>query len=78
MSNAGKPNKPGARALGTGRGVSFSTSPLLASKPPPWRSRFLVALVGLAVAGLLGRAVYVQVLHTDEEAVIARHTAALS
>jgi cell division protein FtsI (penicillin-binding protein 3) len=58
-------HKPGARALGSGRGVSYSTSPLLASKTPPWRSRFLVALVGLAFVGLLGRAVYVQVLHSD-------------
>ncbi|MGQ3051390.1 MAG: peptidoglycan D,D-transpeptidase FtsI family protein [Roseateles sp.] len=57
--------KSGARALGSGRGVTYSTSPLLASKTPPWRSRFLVALVGLAFAGLLGRAVYVQILHTE-------------
>ena len=48
-----------------GRSVSYSTSPLLASKTPPWRSRFLVALVGLAFAGLLGRALYVQVIGTD-------------
>ncbi|HEV6968884.1 MULTISPECIES: peptidoglycan D,D-transpeptidase FtsI family protein [Roseateles] len=60
-----RPAKPGARSLGSGRGVSYSTSPLLASKTPPWRSRFLVALVGLAFLGLLARAVYVQVLATD-------------
>ena len=60
-----KSPKAGARALGAGRAVSYSTSPLLASKTPPWRSRFLVALVGLAFAGLLGRAVYVQILHTE-------------
>ena len=48
-----------------GRSVSYSTSPLLASKTPPWRSRFLVALVGLAFAGLLGRALYVQVIGTE-------------
>jgi len=60
-----KANKPGARALGSGRAVNYSTSPLLASKTPPWRSRFLVGLVGLAFAGLLGRAIYVQVLHND-------------
>jgi len=62
---SGKANKSGARALGSGRGVTYSTSPLLASKTPPWRSRFLVGLVGLAFAGLLGRAIYVQVLHSD-------------
>jgi cell division protein FtsI (penicillin-binding protein 3) len=60
-----KPPKSGARLLGSGKGVSYSTSPLLASKTPPWRSRFLVALVGLAFVGLLGRAIYVQVLNTD-------------
>ena len=60
-----KAPKSGARALGSGRGVSYSTSPLLASKTPPWRSRFLVALVGLAFLGLLARAVYVQILNTD-------------
>ncbi|MGC3946741.1 MAG: penicillin-binding protein 2 [Chryseolinea sp.] len=60
-----KPPKSGARLLGSGRAVSYSSSPLLASKTPPWRSRFLVALVGLAFAGLLGRAVYVQILHTE-------------
>ena len=59
-------NKQGssARALTT-RGVNYSTSPLLASKTPPWRSRFLVALVGLAFTGLLGRALYVQVIDTQ-------------
>ena len=57
--------KPGARSLGSGRAVNYSTSPLLASKTPPWRSRFLVGLVGLAFIGLLSRAVYVQVLHND-------------
>jgi cell division protein FtsI (penicillin-binding protein 3) len=47
------------------RSVIYATSPLLASKTPPWRSRFVVVLVGLAFAGLLGRAVYVQVWATD-------------
>jgi cell division protein FtsI (penicillin-binding protein 3) len=61
MSAAPKPSKGGASA----RGVSYATSPLLASKTPPWRSRFLVALVGLAFAGLLGRAVWLQVIHKD-------------
>ncbi len=54
----------GARALNT-RSVSYSSSPLLASKTPPWRSRFLVALVGLSFTGLLGRALYVQVIGTE-------------
>lgn len=47
------------------RSVSYSSSPLLASKTPPWRSRFLVALVGLAFTGLLGRAAYIQLIGED-------------
>ncbi len=55
-----------ARAGGSSvRSVNYATSPLLASKTPPWRSRFVVALVGLAFAVLLGRAVWLQILHTD-------------
>ena len=46
------------------RSLNYATSPLLASKTPPWRSRFVVMLVGAAFAVLLGRAVYLQVLHT--------------
>ena len=58
---AAKP-RPGAVNV---RSVSYSTSPLLASKTPPWRSKFLVALVGLAFCVLLGRALYVQVIGTE-------------
>ena len=56
--------RPAGNALSP-RGVNYATSPLLAAKTPPWRSRFLVALVGLAFAGLLGRAVYVQLIAQD-------------
>ena len=44
------------------RGVNYATSPLLASKMPNWRSRFIVAAVGLGFAGLLGRAAYIQLI----------------
>ena len=44
------------------RSVSYSTSPLLATPTPPWRSKLLVALVGLGFCVLLGRAVYVQIV----------------
>jgi cell division protein FtsI (penicillin-binding protein 3) len=50
--------KPGAAA----RSVSYASSPLLASKTPPWRSKFLVALVGLGSCVLLGRAVHIQIV----------------
>jgi cell division protein FtsI (penicillin-binding protein 3) len=47
------------------RSVMYTTSPLLASKTPPWRSRFLVGLVGLGFAALVGRAAYVQIINND-------------
>ncbi len=47
------------------RSVNYATSPLLASKTPPWRSRFVVVLVGLAFLLLLGRAVHLQIVATD-------------
>jgi cell division protein FtsI (penicillin-binding protein 3) len=51
-------------SAGAVRSVTYSTSPLLASKTPPWRSKFLVALVGASFCVLLGRALYVQVIGT--------------
>jgi len=47
------------------RSVNYATSPLLASKTPPWRSKLVVALVGLAFLVLIGRAVYIQIIGTD-------------
>jgi cell division protein FtsI (penicillin-binding protein 3) len=47
------------------RSVMYSSSPLLASKTPPWRSKFLVALVGLGFVVLVGRAIYVQIVGTQ-------------
>jgi cell division protein FtsI (penicillin-binding protein 3) len=44
------------------RSVNYASSPLLASKTPPWRSKFLVAMVGLGFAVLIGRAAYVQIV----------------
>jgi len=59
MSRARNPKPPGAGA--NVRSVMYSTSPLLASKTPPWRSKLLVAIVGLSSCVLLGRAAYVQI-----------------
>ncbi len=63
----GGAKKTGMRSGATpsARSVNYSTSPLLASKTPPWRSKFLVALVGLSFCILLGRAVYVQIIGTE-------------
>lgn len=44
------------------RSVLYSSSPLLASKTPVWRSKFIVAGIALAFAGLAARAAYVQVV----------------
>ncbi|HEV7574417.1 MAG TPA: penicillin-binding protein 2 [Caldimonas sp.] len=51
-----------SRANAGVKSFNYSTSPLLAAPTPPWRSKLLVALVGLGFALLLGRAVYVQIL----------------
>ena len=47
------------------RAVNYATSPLLASKTPPWRSRFMLVVVALAFLVLAGRAVYIQAVGTD-------------
>ena len=47
------------------RRLNYATSPLLAAKAPPGRSRLLVALVALAFLGLIVRALYVQVIGTE-------------
>ena len=57
------PRKTVASTLGSNaRSFNYASSPLLAAKTPSWRSKFLVALVGLSFCGLLGRAVYVQII----------------
>ncbi|MES2841823.1 MAG: penicillin-binding protein 2 [Pseudomonadota bacterium] len=47
------------------RSINYSASPLLASKTPVWRSKFIVAALAVAFAGLGGRAAYVQVFGND-------------
>ena len=43
------------------KSVLYTSSPLLASKTPVWRSKLVVAALALAFAGLAARAAYVQV-----------------
>ncbi len=50
---------------GASRSINYSASPLLASKTPMWRSKFIVAALALAFAALAGRAAYVQVFDND-------------
>lgn len=47
------------------RGITYTSSPLLASPTPVWRSKFIVASIALAFAGLIGRAVYIQVIENE-------------
>ena len=47
------------------RSVQYTTSPLLASKTPVWRSKFIVAGIALGFVGLGVRAAYVQVFNND-------------
>ena len=44
------------------RSVRYTSSPLLASKTPIWRSQFIVAFIALGFLGLVARAAYVQVV----------------
>ena len=47
------------------RSVLYTSSPLLASKTPVWRSKFIVAAIAFAFVGLAGRAAYVQFFNND-------------
>ncbi|MEG0201772.1 MAG: penicillin-binding protein 2, partial [Comamonas sp.] len=47
------------------RSVLYTTSPLLASKTPLWRSKMIVAMLALGFVGLGARAAYVQVFGND-------------
>ena len=47
------------------RSIQYTSSPLLASKTPVWRSKFIMAAIALAFLGLVARAAYVQVFNND-------------
>jgi cell division protein FtsI (penicillin-binding protein 3) len=53
----------GARSMAASRRNNYASSPLLASKTPAWRSRFLVALMAIGSLVLIGRAVWVQAIN---------------
>ncbi|BDU57448.1 peptidoglycan synthetase FtsI [Limnohabitans sp. MORI2] len=46
----------------TNRSVQYTSSPLLASKTPIWRSQFIVAVIAAGFLALVVRAAYVQVI----------------
>lgn len=45
--------------------VRYSSSPLLASKTPVWRSKFIVAAIALGFAGLAARAAHIQIFGNE-------------
>ncbi len=47
------------------RSVAYTSSPLLASKTPVWRSKLIVAGIALGFLGLAGRAAWVQVFGNE-------------
>ncbi len=47
------------------RDIRYTSSPLLASKTPVWRSKFIVAMLAMAFIVLIARAAYVQVFGND-------------
>ena len=47
------------------RSIAYTSSPLLASRTPLWRSKFIVAAIALGSVGLITRAAYIQVVAND-------------
>ncbi len=47
------------------RGIAYTSSPLLASRTPVWRSKFIVAAIAIGFIGLAIRATYIQVLSNE-------------
>ncbi len=47
------------------RSIQYTSSPLLASRTPVWRSKLVVAAIALAFFGLAARAAYIQVFAND-------------
>jgi cell division protein FtsI (penicillin-binding protein 3) len=45
------------------RSINYASSPLLTSKTPVWRSKFIVAVIAIGFLALIGRAAYIQVLN---------------
>lgn len=47
------------------RSILYTSSPLLASRTPVWRSKFVVAAIAISFFGLASRAAYIQVVSND-------------
>ena len=47
------------------RSILYTSSPLLASRTPVWRSKFIVAAIAIGFVALAARAAYIQVVSND-------------
>jgi cell division protein FtsI (penicillin-binding protein 3) len=47
------------------RSINYASSPLLTSKTPVWRSKFIVAMIAIGFMGLIARAAYIQVINNN-------------
>jgi len=47
------------------RSIAYTSSPLLTSRAPVWRSKLIVAVIALSFGLLAARAVYIQVIEND-------------
>ena len=45
--------------------VRYASSPLLASRTPLWRVKFMIGAIGLGFAVLIGRAAWIQIIEND-------------
>jgi cell division protein FtsI (penicillin-binding protein 3) len=58
--------RPRKQSKGAGMpAVRYATSPLLASRTPTWRVKFMIGAIGLGYAVLIGRATWIQNIHND-------------
>ena len=46
------------------RSINYASSPLLTSKTPVWRSKFIVAMIAIGFFCLIGRAAYIQAINS--------------
>jgi cell division protein FtsI (penicillin-binding protein 3) len=49
----------------SGRSVIYTSSPLLASRTPVWRSKFIVGVLAVSFLALVGRAAWIQVIGNE-------------
>ena len=58
-------SRPPSSRTAAGKGVSFSSSPVLAVKLPVWRSRLVLFFLFIAFVALIVRALWLQGMSTE-------------